>query len=220
MTTDQVQSEFNQMVATHNGQPWEVEDPGAKDQCFDLALGWCDILGIPRETIRHPFASQIWTNPLDITLQYFEFIPNTPNGIPQKGDVVVFAGNVGHVSVAFGKGDSNTFDSFDENWDTIHYHDNQGNPICRTVTHDYKQVLGWLRPRIQSVQADPNINDQSKYNFGEPWGVMEMQATKSVLNDQAQKIQDKDTRIQYLDNPKFSNILATTLYNAIEPYKV
>lgn len=220
MTTDEVQSKFDKFVQDNNGKPLEVEDPGAKDQCFDLALGWCDILGIPREAIRHQFASQIWTNPLDITLRYFEYIPNTSNGIPQKGDLVVFAGIVGHVSAAFGKGDPNTFDSFDQNWDTINFHDNQGNPICRTVTHDYKQVLGWLRPRTQSVQSDPNITDQSKYNFGEPWGVMEMQATKSTLNDQAKTIQEKNDRIQYLDNPKFSNPIAATLYKAIEVYKV
>lgn len=187
---------LDEIIALHNNQSWEVEDPSNRDQCFDLALGWCDALGVPRETIRHLNASEIWTEPTDLAVQYFNFIPNTPNGVPQRGDIVVFSGKVGHVSVATGKGDTNFFESFDQNWDTTHF--NAGKdpntglliPICRFVTHQYNDVLGWLSPK-SAVTPQPTpqpVTDQSKYDFGEGFGILEMQAVKSTLHDQANKI--------------------------------
>ena len=146
MTIQEIHSKFDQMLSEHNGQLWEVEDPTNRDQCFDLALGWCDYLGIPREAIRHLNASQIWTQPLDVTLQHFDYIPNTPSGTPQKGDIVVFGGVVGHVSVANGEGDNNTFTSFDQNFPL--------GSSCHLQNHDYKNVLGWLRPN-SAIIAQP-----------------------------------------------------------------
>lgn len=161
MTQQNVNDAVDRIVREHNGQPWEVEDPSNPDQCMDLIFGYLDILGIPRETVRHQFAVQAWKNPLDITLKYFEFIPNTPNGVPQKGDVPIFDGPIGHIMAALGIGDSGTFQSFDQNWDTANYHIKDPKtgvliPICRIVTHDYKIALGWLRIRIQNVLTPPS----------------------------------------------------------------
>lgn len=189
MTSEEIQKKLDEFISINNGKPLEVEDPSNRDQCFDLALGWCDALGIPRETIRHLNASEIWTDPTDLAVQYFDFIPNTPNGIPQKGDIVVFSGKVGHVSVATGKGDSNTFESWDENWDTAHF--NAGIdpktglliPICRFLTHQYNDVLGWLHPKsVVPPQPEP-INDQTKYDFGGDTGNVELGAMRSMYND-------------------------------------
>lgn len=135
---------FDKFATTWLGKPLEAEDPSNLDQCFDEAFAWIDVLGIPREAIRHLHAYQIWTVPNDLTRRHFEMIPNTPTGVPQKGDVVVFGQGVGvsgHVSIASGKGDTKTFQSLDQNWG--------GHKFVEYVTHNYDlgPVLGWLRPK-------------------------------------------------------------------------
>jgi|SRR3989304_323679 len=42
------------------------------------------------------------------------------------------------------------------------------------------------------------INDQSKYDFGTPWGTMEMQAVRSTMNDQKAQLVNKDNEIQQI----------------------
>lgn len=135
---------FDEFKQQNNGKYIEKEDSANLNQCFDLAFAWVDYLGIPRDTIRHQLACQIYTNPLDITLQYFEIIPNTPNGVPQKGDLVVWAGvfngGAGHVGIATGSGNSNIFEVFEQN-------DPLKSP-SHLKTYAYASVLGWLRPRL------------------------------------------------------------------------
>ncbi len=166
---------FNQW----NGKFCEVEDESNKNQCFDLAFQYCDFLGVPRTAIRHLNASQIYTGPNDETIQYFEFVPNTPQGVPCKGDMIVWGGTVGHVAVSVGEGDTNSFTSFDQNWPI-------GSP-CHFQSHDYTNVLGWLRPKNSpsSPSQTPTltITDQTKIDCGEEFGVLEVQAIKSKLHD-------------------------------------
>lgn len=143
---------FEDFYNQYNGKPVEKEDPTALDQCMDLIFAWVDALQVPRETVRHPVAYQVWTIPTALTNQYFTLIPNTPTGIPQKGDIIVFGTNVGpsgHVCIANGTGDTNTFKSFDQNWN--------GHRFATTETHDYNGCMGWLRLK--------NTTDwQAKYN--------------------------------------------------------
>lgn len=142
------------------GKPCEAEDPSAPDQCMDLAFKWLDKLGIDRAGIRHQRAYQVYKEPNDISTRDFEFIPNTPNGVPHKGDLVVFDTSInpvsgsGHICIATGEGDSNTFKSFDQNWTKL-----QG----EKVTHNYSglQGMGWLRPRKFIVTAQPQITDST-----------------------------------------------------------
>lgn len=82
----------------------------------------------------------------------FNRITNTPTGVPVAGDVVIWGkdlGKYGHIAV-FLSGDTNTFVSFDENF-----------PVgskCAKVKHTYKNVLGWLHPKV----ASGSISDAEK----------------------------------------------------------
>lgn len=151
-----MQNKFNQFFAKYNNKSVEVSDPSALNQCMDLAYAWCDFLGIPRDTIKRQFAFQIATlNPN--TLQYFDWIPNTPTNIPTVGDIMVFkiiSGiPVGHVSIETGKSNQLNAVTFDQNWDTVHYnkgYNAYGNltPYSRLVTHNYYYgIVGWLHPK-------------------------------------------------------------------------
>lgn len=155
-----MQNIFDSFFATYNNQSVEREDASALDQCMDLAFAWCDTLKIPRETIRHQYAYQVWAQPTDVTRQYFDLITNNPNDTnkPSVGDLVIFKQTagipVGHIAIETGKSDGYNLISFDENWDTPHYHhvDTNGNwiPYSRTVVHNnYYGVVGWLHPKTQ-----------------------------------------------------------------------
>lgn len=146
---------FGEFFTKNNGKAVEVEDPYNKNQCFDLAFDWVDFLGIPRDSIRHLHAFEIYTKPTDSTVKYFELIPNTSNGKPIVGDVVIFnttVGKSGHVSIANGSGDLSWFESLDQNW--------AGKQIAQLVRHDYSAVIGWLRVRQDCSKELESINKE------------------------------------------------------------
>lgn len=167
-------TKFNQFFSLYNGKPVEKEDSSNLNQCFDLAFAWVDLLNIPRETIRHFYAYQIYTLAGDVTKQYFDLIPNTPDGVPQAGDLVVFGqavGVAGHVCVANGTGDVNTFDSEDQNW--------SGKQYAMLVHHNYNGVLGWLRPKTQVTTDYQTLYNQEKAV------VEKLQGVLRTIRDQA-----------------------------------
>jgi hypothetical protein len=141
MDIQALQAFFNEWL----GKPVEVEDSTALDQCMDWAFKYCDdFLHIDHSIIRHQFAYQVYTEASSNTLQYFTLVANTPTGIPPAGALVVFdqsVGPAGHICVANGIGDTNTFTSTDQNWN--------GHAYVETVTHSYTGVLGWLVPPLR-----------------------------------------------------------------------
>lgn len=79
-------------------------------------------------------------------------IANSPSFVPRKGDIVVWTGMpnnpYGHIAVANGVGDTNTFQSYDQNW--------TGGERVHIVTHNYNYVLGVLRPKnLTNAQGVP-----------------------------------------------------------------
>ena len=167
---------FNQFVANIQNQYAEVGDKTNIYQCFDLAYLWIFCLGIPKASISHLYAYQIYTQPTALTRQYFDLIPNTPTGVPQAGDLVVwntgFGGIAGHVAVCSSDADVNRFKSLDQNF-----------PVgsnCHLQEHNYTGVVGWLRPKLQAPTTP--INDQTIIDLGS-YGKLEVQAIKGKLGD-------------------------------------
>lgn len=77
----------------------------------------------------------------------FTRIPNTPDFVPKKGDIVVWnksLGGTGHIAIATGEGDKNHFYSWDQNWT------GRNDPMTR-IRHDYSKVKGVLRPKNQTL---------------------------------------------------------------------
>lgn len=70
----------------------------------------------------------------------FVRIKNSRKFVPMKGDICVWSKNMnkfGHIAIATGTGDTDSFESLDMNW---------GKEAARYVTHDYDFFLGVLRP--------------------------------------------------------------------------
>lgn len=110
---------LNQFIQNVQGQFIEVSDRSNIYQCYDLAALWVIALNIPKSTISHLYAYEIYTKPNPNTKDFFDLIPNTTTFIPQDGDIAVFdktSSNVaGHVGVALGGGSVNSFMLFNQN---------------------------------------------------------------------------------------------------------
>lgn len=194
------------------------------DQCVDLAQQYNqEVVGGPRLT----------GNAVDIFTTYpkdfYDKITNTPDGVPQEGDIMIWGtsiGQYGHIAV-FKDGDQNQFTSFDQNW--------PANSVCHFQAHNYSGVLGWLHS-ITATPVQP-INSGSVDNSGTAgveftpqtkipvgidshgydWGEMELQAVRGTLGDQKAQITIlittldvvKTTPLQIFTSPKKGPITAT-----------
>ena len=115
-------------------------------QCFDLAndysvnlIGGKAFIGMGAYEIYTNFANQPGK-------ELYERIPNTPEFVPIKGDIMVWGtgiGQWGHVAICTGEGDTTWFNSYDQNW-------NYANAPVTLVKHSYNSVLGVLRPKDQT----------------------------------------------------------------------
>jgi len=111
------------------------------NQCMDLMHQYLiDCFGITdSRVLAAAQAKLVYTNfPNIFGHELFTQIPNTPDNIPQKGDIFFFGSGVGvagHVCI-FIDGDVWTFRSFDANWNTV---------LPHVQSHNYNGALGWLR---------------------------------------------------------------------------
>lgn len=182
---------YQEILDKYVGKPVEAEDPSNKYQCMDWAFKWCDEINIDRSTIRHLYAYQAFTQPNDLTLEKFDYIPNTPNGIPQLGDVVIFStgvGIAGHIAVVQ-SADKDKVRSLDQNW--------SGHSYCEYITHPYDNILGWLHPKSAIITQPITQEITLQTNIPQIDG-MEVQAIRSELLDSRETIASNKSTIQKL----------------------
>lgn len=156
MTKSELEAKFDTFLSDNNGKFIKSLPNSLNPQCFDLTVAWTNLLGIPHvagNPSPFPYANayQIYTDFGAFQSQYFDRIPNTPDYVPLKGDILSWDGKlnggIGHTAVALGKGDTKTFQSFDENWSI-------GSP-AKIITHDYNYLLGCLRLKVTQPSTQP-----------------------------------------------------------------
>jgi hypothetical protein len=135
---------LDEFIEKYLGQPVDFDGVWG-GQCVDLYRFYLrDVLGFP-QSVPVGGAAEIWDT---ASAEYFDCILNDPQAVPQKGDIVIWdrnaGGGFGHVAI-FLEGDVNSFISLDENWPTL-------SKVTKTK-HNYKNVIGWLRPHIQAASA-------------------------------------------------------------------
>jgi hypothetical protein len=138
---------LREFIETYLGK--EVDFDGRyKGQCVDLFRQYChDVLELPTQPRGVTGAADFWTNyESDPVLQAaFDKIANTPAGIPQFGDVVIWnkkaGGGLGHIAI-FIEGYVMYFTSLDQNWPTL--------SVVTETSHSYDHVVGWLHPKAQA----------------------------------------------------------------------
>lgn len=122
-------------------------------QCMDLLRFYLrDVCHLDAYSLPAvPYAKDLWAayDRSTSAKSHFEKIPNTPKGVPEKGDIVIWRAwawswrglvtrEGGHVGF-FSEGDVNTMIIFHQNWP-------EGKP-CQFQKFSYAGVLGWFRPR-------------------------------------------------------------------------
>jgi len=147
---------LNQFITKWNGKYLEVAgSSNALNQCVDLANGYIrDVLGL---------SIIEWTNAVDFPSKAgdsYDWIPNTPTGIPKEGDIVVWKPSPGHIAV-FIEGNIDRFKSFDENFPI-------GSP-CHIQDHNYTNVTGWLRKKVVSDASTQVEIDQLRTDRDRNW---------------------------------------------------
>jgi hypothetical protein len=135
---------LSQFISTYNGKSGVGNTPDNKGQCVGLAMVYIADKGYPH----------IWGHAKDIfanaPTSHYDKLINTPTGVPQPGDIIIWNGNVGggfgHIAIVT-SANVNSFTSLDQNWSVT--------GGCRIENHNYANVIGWLRfkPLTQGVQV-------------------------------------------------------------------
>ena len=123
-------------------------------QCFDLVNRWSTALGY------RPFGGLYAYGIFDQPQGNYSQIRNTPDAVPQAGDIIVwnsrYGGGYGHTAIATGVGNTSYFESFDQNYPT-------GSP-AHIVRHSYDGVIGWLRPnKLTTGDNDMVIQGENEF---------------------------------------------------------
>lgn len=141
---------LDQFFETYNGKG--IDWDGAYGfQCVDLYRQYVhDVLGYPQSPgVRG--AKDIWNNYLKT---YFDRIENTPNGIPKRGDIVIWNSNMGggygHIAVVL-KADLYSLTVFEQ--------DGTIGSTARENKYSYFSVIGWLTPKIKQNAPLPGNNE-------------------------------------------------------------
>lgn len=141
---------FEEFVKKYNGKATDY-DGGCGVQCVDLAKLYMDkVCNVKIGAIGNAEAYWRRYNELSVLNKNFDRIANTPEFIPQKGDIVVWDtrhGKYGHIAVADGIGTTSYFYSYDQNWG------GKGQGMTR-IKHSYKSgFAGVLRPKKKQKQT-------------------------------------------------------------------
>jgi hypothetical protein len=186
---------FDDFINQYDGKGINF-DGAYGNQCVDLYRQFVkDVCGVPQSP-SVAGAKNIWDTYLAL---YFDRIANTPTGVPEKGDIVIWGsliGTYGHVAV-FIAGDATNFTSFDQNWP-----DAGGKGVAHKQTHTYKGVLGWLRLKKPAAPAedprDGRIRElESQLAAANAQAVDRTDLAAKVENLQQQST-DKDTEVEML----------------------
>jgi hypothetical protein len=182
---------FQDFLVKYNGK--YIDTDGAYGpQCMDEMHQYCvEVLGISDPAVlAAPCAADVWNTFQTVTgHDLFEQIGNTPTGVPQEGDIMLWTNApYGHVAI-FVEGDANSFRSFDQNYPT-------GSP-CHIQNHvNYNSVGGWLRFKGQVIQNNQALIDQLRADRDKNWQLYEQERQHTI--DQEQIIQDKQKTIDNL----------------------
>lgn len=171
------------------------------NQCMDLMHQYCvEVLGLTDGRIlAADYAKNVYLNFDNIFgHEYFEKIANTPSGVPQEGDIILWdIGSYGHVAI-FIDGDANKFNSFDQNYPT--------GSFCHVQNHSYSGCLGWLRfkkDKVVSVESSvfeelvrkSTICDKVAEELGQPTNETVILQDIKNLKTYEQSVIEKDKQI-------------------------
>lgn len=129
-------------------------------QCVDLAKHFIkNVLGVEPQSIGNAIEYYNKRKSSKYLTTNFNWISNTPDFVPRKGDLCVFTSKSGHghISVATGEGTTSYFYSYDQNYPSAKHE-----PMTK-IKHTYASFLGVLRPKNQKNIKTAASAQKAKY---------------------------------------------------------
>lgn len=115
-------------------------------------------------------------------------IKNTPEFIPEKGDIFVWnekrGKGAGHIAICTGEGTTSYFYSYDLNWNN--------KKKVQKVKHDYKNVLGVLRKKKKETSINYKKNE-----------IMYVPVLDTRARDGKNSLVEFDRKQFWIDNSEF-----------------
>lgn len=141
---------FEEFQKKYTGQKNVGNTPENTGECVGLSSLWMDNFNVPH---LYGHAMDLYKN---ASTKDFIKIPNTPEAVVQKGDIVIWGkgynGTFGHTGIATGTNtDANRFDCFQQN-DPL-------NSTPHIKNYNYAYVTGWLRPKMYT---NPPVSEHSE----------------------------------------------------------
>lgn len=194
-----MQEIFNSFLSQYLGHGAIGDTAENTGQCVGLVEVWTDSLLLP-----HTWgdADQLFN---DADTNFFQKIVNTPDNIPQVGDIVVFSGDfnkgVGHCGISNGVGDANAFQLFEQN-------DPLGS-ACHLATYNYQFVIGWLRPLsskdtlpVNKATFEKLVTKSTAYDTFVSAGYTTIDDVKKALGQKDAEIADLKSQLQTVQSVK------------------
>jgi len=176
---------LNDFIKKWNGKYCEIAGATFKNQCVDIVNQYIkDVLGLPiiAGTNAKDFPSKAGDE--------YDYIKNTPLGLPEEGDLIIWGDRYGHIAIYL-SGNVNWFTSFDQNWPT--------GSVCHKVDHSYKSVIGWLRKK--GTNMDNQIVKQSNFWIG-TLVYLEITKDKPILDDVKNVVAGLKARASQMEKEK------------------
>jgi hypothetical protein len=175
---------FTDFLTKYNGQSKVGNTTENKGQCVGLSAVWIEALGLPH----------VWGDACDMFVnadeQFFTKILNTPDAIPQAGDIIIWSkaynGTAGHTGIATGTADLKTFECFEQN-------DPTGSNCHLKTYKNYNYITGWLRPKSlenNSTELNQCINDRNSHydDLIAIAGVLKVSVNRSLIIAEIEKL--------------------------------
>lgn len=128
-------------ISKYMGKTVGYPDGQYVGECLSLVKWYCkDVFNFDPPPSGSNSAYGYWSNFPNPLSTYFTKVANTPDGVPKRGDIIIWdtnaGGGCGHIAI-FLEGTASSFKSLDQNWNGKQTHE-QG--------HYYTNVVGWLTP--------------------------------------------------------------------------
>lgn len=192
---------LEQFIKKWKGNP--VDFDGAYGaQCMDLMHQYVtEVLELSDPSIlAAPAAKDVYNN--FRWGKYFDKIVNTPNAVPERGDIIIWGGgDWGHIAI-FVEGDVNTFTSFDQNYPV--------GSAPHLQEHTYENVLGWVR--IKRDRSEHIASLENKINSLKEKLEDEQSRFKTYQKEQKKLISDLRTEIKKLEKELMEKTKTTRDY--------
>ncbi len=171
---------YKQFIEAHKGKALDY-DGVAGCQCVDLAKYYLnEVFGLQPGAWgdAHDYYDNF--NNVPQLKENFTRIANTPDFVPQKGDIMVWSsslskGGWGHIAICSGEGDTTWFNSWDCNWTGNH------DPATK-IKHNYNHVLGVLRPKDQSRIKISTKEKSTNKNSSSPYKILDISEWQTTVD--------------------------------------